>query len=430
MAIGRDEGRTTNMKIGIIGTGISGLTAARLLNDRHELTLFEANSYVGGHTNTIDVAAESGDYAVDTGFIVFNDWTYPNFIEMMNRLDVASQPTAMSFSVACERTGLEYNGTSLNTLFAQRRNLVKPKFWRMIREILRFNREAPAWLEGAAEDESLTLGAFLEQRDYSAMFRERYIIPMGAAIWSANRETMLAFPFRFFARFFKNHGMLSVNDRPQWRVIRGGSRTYVERLIADFKDRIRLDSPVRSVRREAAGVRVSVPGQDPERFDAVVIAAHANQALAMLDDPSEAERDILGKLPYQANEAALHTDIRLLPRRRRAWAAWNYRLLPEDRGRAAVTYNMNILQGLNAPETFCVTLNQTEAIDPAKVIRRIDYHHPLFTLDGVRAQARRGEINGVNRVYFCGAYWRNGFHEDGVVSAMEAVRPLMMEAAA
>jgi len=412
------------MKIAIIGTGISGLTAAWRLHRQHDLTLFEANNYIGGHTNTVEVEVGVGGrrYAVDTGFIVFNDRTYPNFIDLLEQLGVASQPTRMSFSVRCERTGLEYNGENLNTLFAQRRNLFRPSFHRMIRDILRFNREAPALLDGERE---ISLNAWLREGNYGREFTEHYILPMAAAIWSAEPGMMGAMPARFFVRFFKNHGLLSVNDRPQWRVIQGGSRNYVEPLTAPFRDRIRLKCPVEWVRRHPTHVQVKPWGGPAERFDEVIIATHSDQALRLLVDPTAKEREILGAIPYQENEAVLHTDARLLPRRKLAWAAWNYHLPAQPRDRVAVTYNMNILQGLDGPETFCVTLNRSETIDPARILYRTTYHHPVFTAAGVKAQARRAEISGVNRTWYCGAYWSYGFHEDGVNSGLAAARGLL-----
>lgn len=410
------------MKTAIIGTGISGLTAAWQLHREHPLTIFEANDYIGGHTHTVEVQARDRHYAVDTGFIVFNDWTYPHFIDLLNQLDVASQPAPMSFSMRCERTGLEYNGENLNTLFAQRRNLFRPSFHRMIRDILRFNREAPALLEAGHD---LSLDACLRQGNYSREFREHYILPMAAAIWSAEAGVMGAMPARFFVQFFKNHGLLSVSDRPQWRVIQGGSRRYVERLTAPFRDRIRLKCPVEWVRRHPTHVQVKPRGGPVERFDQVIIAAHSDQALRLLADPTRLEREILSAIPYQENEAVLHTDPRLLPRRRRAWAAWNYHLPAQPQDRVAVTYNMNLLQSLDAPETFCVTLNHGEAIDPARVLYRATYHHPVFTEAGVKAQARRDEISGVNRTWYCGAYWSHGFHEDGVNSGLAVARGLL-----
>jgi predicted NAD/FAD-binding protein len=407
------------MKIAIIGTGIAGNVAAYRLRRHHDITVFEAGDYVGGHTNTVDVTVAGRHYAVDTGFIVFNDWTYPNFIALMQELGVESQPSNMSFSVQCEKTGLEYNGSSLNALFAQRRNLLRPAFHRMIRDIIRFNKEAPGFLE--RREATLTLGDYLASNGYRREFIDHYIIPMGAAIWSAKPERMLAMPASFFIRFFHNHGMLNIKNRPTWRVIRGGSRNYVDRLVEGHRHRIRLRSPVRGVRRHPTHVEIMTDDAGSERFDQVFIACHSDQALNMLQDASPQEREILGAIPYQTNEAVLHTDQSLMPRRRVAWGAWNYHVLGAPQQRVALTYNMNILQSLNAPVQFCVTLNNTDAIEPSRVIRKIRYEHPVFSAEGVAAQARQREINGVGRTYFCGAYWRNGFHEDGVVSAIAAV---------
>lgn len=413
------------MRVAIVGTGIAGNVAAYHLAREHDIVVYEAGSHVGGHTHTHEVEQGGRPYSVDTGFIVFNGWTYPNFIALLNQLGVQSQDSPMSFSVRDERYGIEYNGTSLNTLFAQRSNLFRPSFWRMLRDIARFNREAPELLKEG--NDSLCLGDYLEANRYSREFVERYIVPMGAAIWSTNPQAMRTFPARFFVRFFHNHGMLSVNDRPQWRVIRGGSARYVEKLTAPFRDRIRLNTPVQSIRRVAGGAVVKARGCEAERFDAVFMACHSNQALAMLEDAGAAEREVLGAIAYQHNEAMLHTDTRLLPRRRLAWAAWNYHVLGdveknEHNQQVALTYQMNILQSLDAPEPFLVTLNRSDAIDPAKVIRRIAYEHPLFTPAAVAAQARQEEINGPLATYYCGAYWRNGFHEDGVVSALAALK--------
>ncbi|MBA5876215.1 MAG: NAD(P)-binding protein [Nitrospira sp. CR1.2] len=414
------------MKIAIIGTGIAGMTAGHLLHGRHELTLFEAGDYIGGHTNTIEVPWEGTTYAVDTGFIVFNDWTYPNFIALLDRLGVAHQSSDMSFSVRCERTGLEYNGTTLNSLFAQRRNLLRPSFHRMIRDILRFNREAVALLEEAGPGPSL--GAYLKQQRYSEPFIGQYLLPMAAAIWSAGQATILEFPAQYLVRFFKHHGMLSVNDRPTWRVIAGGSSRYVESLVRPFRDRIRLHSPVESIGRFPQGVDVCWRDREgrreTDRFDAIVLACHSDQALALLAKPSPLEQEVLGAIRYQRNEAVLHTDRSLLPKRRLAWAAWNYHLLPQPPEHVVVTYHMNRLQGLVAPCEFCVTLNHSEAIDPAKVLKCIVYHHPLYSPQAVAAQARYEAINGQQRTFYCGAYWGFGFHEDGVRSAMVACRAL------
>ncbi len=407
------------MKIAIVGAGIAGNVAAWHLHREHDITVFEAGAHAGGHSHTHELEQAGKRYAVDTGFIVFNDWTYPNFIRLLGQLGVASQPSAMSFSVRDEASGLEYNGTSLNTLFAQRSNLLRPSFLGMLRDILRFNREAPALLEAPGGE--LPLGEVLARGGYGRAFVERYIVPMGAAIWSTDPASMQRFPARFFVRFLHNHGMLSVNARPQWRVIRGGSARYVEQLTAPFRDRIRLRTPVESVRRLPGSVIVKARGRDAERFDALFLACHSDQALRLLADPSPAERAVLSAIPYQENEAVLHTDTRLLPRKRRAWAAWNYHVLREPGERVALTYNMNILQGLDAPEPYLVTLNRGDQIDPAKVIKRITYHHPQFTPAGVAAQARQAELNGPLNTYYCGAWWRHGFHEDGVVSALAAL---------
>ncbi|WP_369959920.1 NAD(P)/FAD-dependent oxidoreductase [Pseudomonas benzenivorans] len=405
------------MKIAIIGSGIAGLTSAYLLNRRHAISLFEAGDWVGGHTHTVDVRVDGRDYAIDTGFIVFNDWTYPNFIRLLDRLGVASRATEMSFSVRDPHSAVEYNGNNLNSLFAQRRNLVSPPFWGMLRDILRFNREALADLGSGRLDAHVTLGDYLQRGGYGSRFIEHYIVPMGAAIWSMSLAEMLHFPLQFFVRFFKNHGLLSVSDRPQWRVIEGGSRSYVAPLSAPFAERIRLNCPVQRIERDEAGVTLhSAAGT--ERFDKVVLACHSDQALALLAQPSQAEREILGALPYADNDVVLHTDTRLLPRRRLAWASWNYRLGGPSEQAAAVTYNMNILQGIHSDTTFCVSLNQTAAIDPDKILGRYRYAHPQYSLAGMAAQARWQELLGTRHSYYCGAYWANGFHEDGVVSAL------------
>lgn len=405
------------MKIAIIGSGIAGLTAAYLLNRRHEITLFEASDWIGGHSHTVDVRLDGRDYAIDTGFIVFNDWTYPNFIRLLEQLGVASQPTEMSFSVHDPDSGNEYNGNNLNSLFAQRRNLLSPSFLGMLRDILRFNREA---LRDLAEERiggDTTLGEYLARGRYGRRFVDHYIVPMGAAIWSMSLEDMLHFPLQFFVRFFKNHGLLSVSDRPQWRVIEGGSRAYVAPLAAPFRERIRPNCPVWLVERDDDGVTLLSPA-GRERFDKVVFACHSDQALALLAAPSLAERQILSALRYAGNDVVLHTDTRLLPSRPLAWASWNYRLGGPARQPAAVTYNMNILQGIEAPATFCVSLNQTAAIDPAKILGRYNYAHPQYSLAGIAAQARWRELYGQQHSFYCGAYWANGFHEDGVVSAL------------
>ena len=407
------------MKIAVVGTGIAGNTVAYHLCRDHDLVVYEANAYAGGHTNTVEVESDGREYAVDTGFIVYNDRTYPNFMRLLDELGVAGQATSMSFGVRDETSGLEYQGSSLNNLFAQRRNLVNAGFWSMIRDILRFNREAPALLD--RPDDHVSLGDYLRAQGYSWRFIDHYIIPMGAAIWSSDPQTMHSFPARFFVRFFVNHGLLSLHDRPTWHVIRGGSKQYVDKLTAPFRERIRLSTPVEWIRRTPTGALIKARGAETESFDAVFIATHSDQALRLLSDASPLEREVLGAMSYQKNEAWLHTDTSALPRTRRAWAAWNYRIPADAQRQVAVTYNMNILQSLRSRETFLVTLNDGGDIDPSRVLRRITYHHPVFTPQGVAAQRRQAEVNGVQHTWFCGAYWRNGFHEDGVVSALDAL---------
>lgn len=409
------------MKIAIIGSGIAGLTSAYLLNRNHAITVFEASDWIGGHTHTVDVQVDGQSYAVDTGFIVFNDWTYPNFIRLLSQLGVGFKATEMSFSVSDPISGVEYNGHNLNSLFAQRRNLLSPKFWGMVRDILRFNREALNDLNQQRIASDMTLGDYLKANGYSERFIQHYIVPMGAAIWSMSLNDMLGFPLQFFVRFFKNHGLLSVSDRPQWCVIEGGSSSYVAPLTASFKQHIRLNCAVTRVERDGDGVTVhSAAGS--ERFDKVVFACHSDQALALLAAPTSTEQAILGALPYADNDVVLHTDTRLLPKRPLAWASWNYRLGGPVDQPAAVTYDMNILQGIQSDTTFCVSLNQTAAIDPSKILARYTYAHPQYSLAGMAAQARWEELLGANHSYFCGAYWANGFHEDGVVSALRVAR--------
>ena len=406
------------MKIAIIGSGIAGNVAAYKLRDAHDITVFESGSYVGGHTNTMDVYEGDRSIAVDTGFIVFNDRTYPNFIRLLDEIGQASQPSEMSFSVQADDGKIEYSGSSLNGLFAQRRNIVRLPFYRMIRDILRFNKTALPGIDDLDDEE--TLGNYLRNNGYSNEFIDHYLIPMAAAIWSAEPGSVLEMPVKFLVRFFANHGLLQISDRPIWRVIKGGSREYVGKLVAGHRDRIRLNSPVQSVRRIEDRVELHSATGGTESFDYVFLACHSDQALALLKDATPAEREVLGAIHFQSNEAILHTDTSLMPKKRCAWAAWNYHIPRDSSRHVAVTYNMNILQGLEANKQYLVTLNNDRHIDPDKVIRTVQYEHPVFSRESVAAQRRQAEIND-DRTFFCGAYWRSGFHEDGVVSALNAL---------
>jgi predicted NAD/FAD-binding protein len=412
------------MKIAIVGSGISGLTCAYLLSGQHEVDVFEASDYIGGHTHTVETKVASGTYGIDTGFIVFNDWTYPNFIKLMTQAGVKWKDSSMSFSVKTEAGAIEYNGTSLNTLFAQRFNLFKPGFHRMIRDILRFNQESLQVLENDSKE---TLGEYLIAHGYSKQFKDHYIVPMGAAIWSSSVKQMDLFPIAYFVRFFKNHGMLSVNHRPTWKVIQGGSSAYIEPLIAKFKDRVHLKSRVAKVLRRADGVTLIIEGDDGIReanYDEVIFACHSDQALCSLHDASMLEEEILESFSYQPNSTILHTDVSVLPKKKLAWAAWNYFVPKAEQNQVAVTYHMNILQGIQSPETFCVSLNLDDQIDPTKILKKFVYHHPVFSRAAFDAQTRWKEISGKNRTHFCGAYWGYGFHEDGVKSALKVCESL------
>ncbi len=415
------------MKIAVIGSGISGLTSSYYLSKDHQVTLFECESRIGGHTATIDVDVNGQGYAIDTGFIVFNDWTYPNFIRLLDEINVPSRPAEMSFSVSCQASGLEYAGSNFNTLFADRTNLLRLPYWRMLLQIVRFNRQAISDLESNRIPADATLKEYLIQNNYSQLFIDKYLVPMGAAIWSSGTDEMLDFPLLFFVRFFKNHGLLSVKNRPQWRTIIGGSSAYLAPLTARFSKNIYTDTSIDKITRSDSGVTVSYTRkgspQSEQHFDALVIATHSDQALVLIDDATEVEQTILSSIPYQHNDVVLHTDESLLPKRKLAWSSWNSRLYNADSVEplARLTYNMNILQGVESETTFCVSLNQTRHIDPAKILGSYSYSHPVFSLKGVTAQQRWSEIAGSKCTWYCGAYWGSGFHEDGVVSALAAV---------
>jgi predicted NAD/FAD-binding protein len=406
------------MRVAIVGSGVSGLVCAARLHARHEIEVFEQSDWIGGHTHTVDVEHERARYAVDTGFIVYNERNYPHFTALLSRLGVATQPTRMTFGFRSERTGLEYSGSSLDGLFAQRRNLVRPRFWGMLREILRFFQEARTLLATAGPERPL--GEFLDEKRFARDFQDEHLLPMGAAIWSCPPDQMRAFPARSFARFFANHGLLSLRDRPQWRVVRGGSARYVEALVKPFRERIRLETPVKLVERDPDGVGLTLGDGGVERFDAVVFACHSDQALALLVDPDPLEKETLSAIRYQPNDVVLHTDASLLPDSPRARSAWNYHVPTDPRAAATVTYDMNFLQGLDAPVSFLVTLNSTEAIDPERILGRYRYDHPVFDEAALAAQDRQAGLGASRRTAYCGAYWGYGFHEDGVRSGLVA----------
>lgn len=404
-------------KIAIIGSGISGLTCGYRLNKNHDITLFEKNNYIGGHTHTVEIDNQGEQARIDTGFIVFNDRTYPNFISMMKEIGVSFEPTEMSFSVRNDFLGLEYNGNSIDTLFAQRHNLVKLQFWKMLVDIVHFNQ---AVKHTARSGNSITIGQYLEQANYSKIFEENYLLPMISAIWSMGLTECKDFPIQFFTKFFENHGLLDLVNRPQWYTIEGGSSSYIEPLTASFKDKIQVDSPVISVKRQKDGVRVSTSFSS-ELFDEVIFACHADQALRLLDNPTSLELETLSKFKFTNNRVVLHTDSSLLPITRKAWASWNYKIDGEG-DLPTLTYNMNILQRLQKKKTYLVTLNQH--VDDNYILEEFNYSHPVYSLDGLDAQKNWNRVSGFDKIHYCGAYWLNGFHEDGVTTGIRVAEQL------
>ncbi len=417
-----------NQRIAVVGSGIAGLTCAHLLSREHAVTVYEANDYIGGHTHTVPVSLQQDGqrhaYDVDTGFIVCNDRNYPSFLALMAKLKVPLKPAEMSFSVTNPALGLEYNGHNLDTLFAQRRNLLNPRFIRFVRDILRFNKAAKAQ-HGRPENTTLTLDDFLDGLSLSPMLRDNYLLPMVAAIWSCSVQQAGSFPLDFFLRFFLNHGLLDVKNRPQWYVLDGGSHRYIEPLTAPFAGSIRLGCPVNAVARNESGVTVQAGGESV-CYDQVILACHSDQALKLLTNPTAGESGILSNLPYQNNQVTLHWDTSIMPRRKKAWASWNFLAGSTDTGSLpVVTYSMNILQGIGSihdPRPLLVSLNADHLIDSSKVIDRFCYAHPVYSLDSSRARQRRSEICGRDRIHYCGAYWYNGFHEDGVRSGLDVCK--------
>jgi predicted NAD/FAD-binding protein len=407
------------MKIAIIGGGISGLTASYLLYKDFDITLFEANDYIGGHTHTVPVNRDHGSYMVDTGFIVFNKKTYPNFCKIISNLGIEYQPTQMTFSVKCLRTGIEYNAHSLNTFFAQRKNLFVPSHYKMILDIFRFRSEFDRLLDQDLDAEPLV--PYLEKNNYSRSFIDLFILPITSSLWSAAPEQAKGFPLGTLVRFFKNHGFLDIKNPFQWLVVKGGSKQYVDKMLPLFGNKTRVSCPVTSIKRHEKHVEI-MHKEGVEQFDQVIMATHSDQALKLLEEPTESEREILGAIGYQANNVTLHTDTRVLPDNKKIWASWNYLIGKNQWDSSSLTYDMKILQSIRSPEEFLVSLNQQDAIDPAKIIDDFAYHHPIYSPRVPAAQKRHPEISGVNRTHYCGAYWGYGFHEDGVKSALEVCR--------
>lgn len=411
------------LKIAIIGSGISGLTSAYILNKKHDITIYEKNDYIGGHTHTHKIPENNKTFNVDSGFIVYNENTYPNFIRLLDLLNVERQHSNMGFSVKTSYKDFEYSGNSIGSIFAKKSNMFNPYFLNMLKSILRFNKVSIKDLDKI--DASTSLIEYLKSKRFSSYFIKYYIVPMAAAIWSTSPKMILKMPALFFIKFFNNHGLLQVKNRPQWWVIKNGSKQYVKKIINQFNGTINLNTPVIKVSRNENQVIIKTK-TNSDVFDAVIFATHSDQSLRLLQDYSDDEKNILSKIKYQKNTALIHTDTSILPKRKNAWSSWNY-LLNKDDDTVTLTYNMNILQSLNASKTYCVTINDCDLVDKDKIIKKINYEHPLFTKDTIESQNNKNLINGVNNTYFCGAYWGNGFHEDGVNSALDVCKHFGME---
>jgi uncharacterized protein len=407
------------MRIAVIGTGISGLVCTHLLGPHHDLTVFEADSRPGGHSHTTTVSIDGRAVSVDTGFLVYNERTYPGLVRLFAELGITTKPSDMSFSVADEVSGIEYRGTSVNSVFAQRRNMSRPQFLRMLADVARFHRAGHRLLLNPPGD-GYTLADMLAEGRWSRAFVQWYLVPLGSSIWSADPTTFTQMPATTLLRFFERHGMLSMGDKPAWRTVDGGSVRYVEAILGPVRQagRLRLAAPVEQILRTSEGVEVRCEGICPEQFDHVIVATHSDQALGMIADASRIEKEVLGDIGYQRNHVSLHTDARLMPRNRRAWAAWNYHRPAMPSKQVTMTYHLNQLQGLATSTPVLVTLNRDEEVDPDKMLRTFEYSHPIIDALAVAAQARHGEVSGLNRLSFCGAYWGSGFHEDGLQSAL------------
>jgi len=410
-------------RVAVIGSGISGLATAYFLSRRHHVHLFEREPRLGGHTNTVVVDGPDGPIALDTGFLVHNDRTYPNLVRLFSALGVETRDSEMSFAVSCRRTGLEYSSRGIGGFFAQPGNLLKPAHFRLLGEILRFNREAPALLQGH-EAHALTLGDFLEARRFGDEFAHKYLFPMASAIWSASVEAIRAFPLVTFIRFFDNHGLLGLTSQPTWKVVANGSHTYIPKLTAAISGGVSHGAVIRGIRRTERAVTITFADRPPMHFDDVVLACHGDQVLPLLADPTDRERHVFASFTTTTNTAWLHTDVSLLSSRPRARASWNYLLAGDADAPPIVTYDLNRLQGLTTRERYCVTLNPRVEIDESRVLRRFVYNHPLYNRDAIGAQARWAEVSGVNRTHYCGAYWGYGFHEDGLNSALRVAGTL------
>jgi uncharacterized protein len=410
------------MRVAIIGSGVSGLTCAYLLRQEHEVTVFESDRRPGGHAHTRDILFEGRPLRVDTAFIVYNERNYPVFSDMLKVLNVKTRPSDMSFSVSDVTSNMEWGGSSPSSIFAQRSNLTRPAFLRMLADVVRFNREAQRLLEGSVDPE-VTLGEFLERGHWSKGFLDWYLIPMAAAIWSADPAQIINFPVGTFLRFFDNHGLVGGQNRPEWRTVVGGSRQYVEAITSQLGRQLRLGAPASKIVRRRDGVEVATENGDVETYDHIILATHSDQALRLLSDPTDAEQEILSAITYRPNAATLHSDVTMLPRRRKARASWNWR--HDDAVSApTLTYDLSRLQGLATMTPLCLTLNQPEAINPECVIDTTTYWHPVFDTAAMNAQRRHGEISGRDGISFAGAYWGYGFHEDGARSAVEVCKKL------